>query len=98
MRIIAKRTLQNFWEKHPKSKQQLLSWYQVFDKNSFLNTNDIKKIFGSADFVGENKIIFNIGGNNFRLIVKINYLTQIVYILFIGTHAEYDDLKDIKNL
>lgn len=98
MRIIAKRTLQNFWEKYPNSKQQLLSWYQVFDKNIFKNPNDVKAIFGSADFVGENKIIFNICGNHYRLIVKINYLTQIVYILFIGAHSEYDDLKDIKNL
>lgn len=98
MRIIAKRTLQNFWEKYPNSKQQLLSWYQVFDKNIFKNPNDVKAIFGSADIVGENKVIFNICGNHHRLIVKINYLTQIVYILFIGTHSEYDNLKDIKNL
>lgn len=98
MRIIAKRTLQNFWEKYPNSKQQLLSWYQVFDKNIFNNPNDVKSIFGSADFVGENKIIFNICGNHYRLIVKINYITQIVYILFVGNHSEYDNLKNIKNL
>lgn len=98
MRIIAKRTLQNFWEKYPKSKQQLLSWYQVFCKNEFHNTNDVKFIFGTADFVGDNKIIFNICGNHFRLIIKINYVTKIVYIRFIGTHEEYDKLKDIKSL
>lgn len=98
MRIIAKRTLQNFWEEHPNSKQQLLAWYQVFDKNIFDNSNIIKSIFGSADFVGNNKVVFNICGNHYRLIVKINYETQIVYILFVGTHTEYDNLKDIKNL
>lgn len=98
MRIIAKRTLQIFWEEHPNSKQQLLAWYQVFDKNIFDNSNVIKSIFGSADFVGNNKVVFNICGNHYRLIVKINYATQIVYILFIGTHTEYDNLKDIKNL
>jgi len=98
MRIIAKRTLQNFWEKQPNSKQQLLSWFQIFDKNIFNNPNDVKSIFGSADFVGENKIIFNICGNNYRLIVKINYVAQIVYILFVGSHSEYDNLKNIKNL
>lgn len=98
MRIIAKKTLKLFWEKYPSSKQQLLSWYEVLDKNNFLNTNEIKSFFGSADFVGNNKVVFNICGNHFRLIVKINYLTKIVYILFVGTHAEYDDLKDIKNL
>lgn len=98
MRIIAKRTLQNFWEQYPNSKQQLLAWYQVFDKKVFENSNSIKSIFGSADFIGNNKVVFNIYGNHYRLIVKINYVTQIVYILFIGTHPEYDNLKDIKNL
>jgi len=98
MRVIAKRTLQNFWEKYPNSKQQLLAWYHVIDKNTFDNSNDVKSTFGSADFVGNNKVVFNICGNHYRLIVKINYVTQIVYILFIGTHTEYDDLKDIKNL
>jgi mRNA interferase HigB len=98
MRIIAKRTLQNFRENYPNSKQQLLVWYQVFDKNQFENSNAIKTIFGSADFIGNNKVVFNICGNHYRLIVKINYTTQIVYILFVGTHTEYDGLKNIKNL
>ena len=98
MRIIAKRTLQNFWEQYPKSKQPLLAWYQVFDKNDFEAINEVKQIFGSADFVGNNKIIFNICGNHYRLIVKINFVTQIVYIKFIGTHNEYDKLIDIKDL
>ncbi|MCC9018237.1 type II toxin-antitoxin system HigB family toxin [Flavobacterium lipolyticum] len=98
MRIIAKRTLQNFWECFPNAKQQLLSWYQIFDKNNFDNSNAIKAIFGSADFVGHNKVVFNICGNHYRLIVKINYETQIVYILFVGTHHDYDKLDDIKNL
>ena len=98
MRIIAKKTLKLFWEKYPSSKQQLLSWHEVFEKHDFLNSNEIKSYFGTADFVGNNKVIFNICGNHYRLVVKINYVTNIVYILFVGTHAEYDDLKDIKNL
>jgi mRNA interferase HigB len=98
MRIIAKKTLKLFWEKYPNSKQQLLSWHEVFIKNDFLNSNEVKSLFGSSDFVGNNKLIFNICGNHYRLVVKINYLTNIVYILFVGTHAEYDNLKDIKNL
>ena len=98
MRIIAKRTLQNFWENYPNSKQQLLVWYQVFDKNQFENSNAIKTVFGSSDFIGNNKVVFNICGNHYRLIVKINYTTQIVYILFVGTHTEYDGLKNIKKL
>ncbi|SFD27812.1 type II toxin-antitoxin system HigB family toxin [Flavobacterium phragmitis] len=98
MRIIAKRTLQHFWERFPNSRQQLLAWYQVFDKSNFANSNDVKSLFGTADFVGKNKVVFNIYGNHYRLIVKINYETQIIYILFIGTHKEYDNLIDIKNM
>ena len=98
MRIIAKRTLQNFWERYPNLKQQLIAWYQVFAKNNFTNSNTIKSLFGTADFVGNNKVIFNICGNHYRLIVKVNYETQIIYILFVGTHSEYDDLTDIKNM
>ena len=90
--------MQKFWENYPNSKQQLLSWHQVFDKNIFENPDNIKAVFGLADFVGENKVIFNICGNHYRLIVKVNYITKIVYILFIGTHSEYDNLKNIKNL
>jgi mRNA interferase HigB len=75
-----------------------LVWYQVFDKNQFENSNAIKTVFGSADFIGNNKVVFNICGNHYRLIVKINYTTQIVYILFVGTHIEYDGLKNIKKL
>lgn len=80
MRIIAKRTLQNFWEEYPNSKQQLLAWYQVFDKNIFENSNAIRSIFGSADFVGNNKVVFNICGNHYLLIVKINYVIPLVNI------------------
>jgi len=98
MRIIAKKTLQLFWEKNPNSKQQLLSWYEVLSKNDFLNSNAIKTVFGSADFVGNNKVVFNICGNHYRLIVKVNYVTKIVYILFVGTHTEYDKLQNIKDL
>ncbi|MBC7642148.1 MAG: type II toxin-antitoxin system HigB family toxin [Flavobacterium sp.] len=90
MRIIAKRTLQNFWEIHPKSKQQLLSWYQIFNKNDFETINDIKIIFGSADFVGNNIMVFNMCGNHYRLIVRINFITKIVYIRFVGTHEDYN--------
>ena len=87
-----------FWKENPNSKQQLLSWYEVFSKNEFSNSNEIKTVFGTADFVGNNKVIFNICGNHYRLIVKVNYLSKIVYILFVGTHKDYDNLKDIKNL
>ncbi len=98
MRIIAKATLRGFWQKHPDSKEQLLSWYKNFSKMSYSNPNQIKGVYRSADQVGNGRIVFNICGNDYRLIVHFNYKFQFGYIRFIGTHKEYDTIKDIKNI
>ena len=90
MRVIAKRILREFWEKHSDSKQQLKSWYQETSNVEWMNTKNIKKEYPSASFLTNNRVVFNIKGNNYRLIVKINYDYQMVWIRFIGTHAEYD--------
>ncbi len=98
MRIIAKATLRDFWTKHPNSKEQLLSWYKNFSKLSYSNPNEIKQVYKSADQVGNGRIVFNICRNDYRLIVRFNYKFQFGYIRFIGTHKEYDKIKDIKNI
>lgn len=92
MRIISKKTLRDFWEKHSDSKQQLLSWYQESSKSNWETPNDIKKEYPSASVLLKNRIVFNIKGNTYRLIVKINYEHQIIWIRFIGTHSEYDKI------
>ena len=92
MRVIAKSTLRDFWEKHADCEQQLKSWYQEANQANWTNTNQIKKEYPSASFLQNNRIVFNIKGNNYRLIVKINYAYQMVWIRFIGTHAEYDKI------
>ena len=93
MRVIAKKILRDYWEKHSDSEQQLKAWFQEASKAKWTNPNEIKLEYPSASIIGDNRIVFNIKGNNYRLIVKINFDFQIVWIRFIGTHAEYDKIN-----
>ena len=99
MRVIAKKILREFWEKHSDCEQQLKAWYQETSKAEWKNTKIVKKEYPAASFLVDNRIVFNIKGNHYRLIVKVNYDYQMVWIRFIGTHAEYDkiDEKKFKN-
>lgn len=90
MRVIAKKVLREFWAKHPDCEQQLKSWYREAEKSEWKNTHEIKKEYPSASIVGKNRVIFNIKGNNYRLIVKINFHYQMMWIRYIGTHKEYN--------
>ena len=93
MRIIAKKILREFWEIHSDSEQQLKSWYHETSKSVWTKPGDIKKEYPSASFLADNRVVFNIKGNNYRLIVKLNYDYQVVWIRFIGTHSEYDKIN-----
>jgi mRNA interferase HigB len=90
MRVIAHRTLQVFWQQHPQAEQPLKAWYDEARKASWQAPAEIKAHYRSASFVGNNRVVFNIKGNDYRLIVAIAYRVGIVYIKFIGTHAQYD--------
>ena len=91
MQVIALRTLRQFWETHPQSETPLRTWYAVASAASWRRPLDIKNEFGaSVDFVGDNRAIFDIAGNKFRLIVHVSYAFQRVLVKFIGTHAAYD--------
>ncbi|MFZ0489624.1 MAG: type II toxin-antitoxin system HigB family toxin [Salegentibacter sp.] len=93
MRIIAKRTLRNFWVKHADSEQQLKSWFREIEKTQWTSINELRKDYPSASILQENRIVFNIKGNSYRLIVKFNFEYKICYVRFIGTHAEYDKIN-----
>lgn len=93
MRIIARSTLVDFWINHPTSKEPLEAWYKETERADWKNTEDIKIRYQSASFLGDNRVCFNISGNHYRLIVKINYAYHVVYIRFIGTHSEYDKIN-----
>ena len=93
MRVIARATLVEFWEKHPRSKGPLEAWYDEAKRANWSNTHDVKEQYRSADFVKDNRVIFNIAGNKFRLVVHINYPAKIVLIKFLGTHSQYDKIN-----
>ncbi|HQI05890.1 MAG TPA: type II toxin-antitoxin system HigB family toxin [bacterium] len=93
MNIVALSTLKTFWTKHPDSQEQLKSWYAEMKRSSFKNPHEIKERYRSADAVGENRIVFNIKGNKYRLIVKFDYIRQKGFVRFIGTHDEYNKVN-----
>jgi mRNA interferase HigB len=94
MRIIARRTLRQFWEKYPDAKLPLRTWYARVDKSVWHGPADVKTMFGSnVDFVGDNRIIFDLGGNKFRLIVRVAYAHGRVLVKFVGTHKQYDAIN-----
>ncbi len=90
MRVHSLKTLRKFWEKHTDAEMALRGWFKRVEKESWKNFNEVKQTFGSSDVIRGNRAVFNIKGNKYRLIVKINYDWKIVYVRFIGTHAEYD--------
>jgi mRNA interferase HigB len=91
MRIIAKRTLREFWLRHPEAEEALLAWYREVEKEDWLKPSQVKDKYRSASFVRD-RVVFNIKGNDYRLVVKINYPYRIVYVRFVGTHEEYDEI------
>lgn len=97
MRVIAKRTLREFWEQNPDSEQQLMSWFRESSKAEWSNPNEIKEQYASASIPKNSRVIFNICGNKYRLVVEINFPRKWVFIRFIGTHKEYDKI-DINSI
>ena len=93
MRIFAKRTLREFWERHGDCELQLKSWYRETEKSNWKSINELKMEYPSASILKDNRIVFNIKGNDYRLIVKFNFEYQLSWIRFIGTHAEYDKIN-----
>ena len=92
MRIISKKPLREFWEQFPDAEQPLKTWHSLVRSARWDSPADIKAQFRNASLVGGNRVVFNIAGNKYRLIVKINYVTKTVFVRFIGTHQEYDKI------
>ena len=92
MRVISKKILREFWEKHSDSEQQLKSWFQETSNAEWNSPNDIKIEYPSASILSNNRVVFNIKGNKYRLIVRINYDYKMAWIRFVRTHAEYDKI------
>ena len=90
MRIISRRILREFGEKHPDSSTALQTWFHDVERSNWNSPADIKAAYQNASFVGNNRVIFNIKGNHYRLVVVVIYLYGVVYLRFVGTHEEYN--------
>lgn len=93
MNIIVKRALLYYIDKYPLAKIPLLSWYHTFLKQEFHHFNALKAVYGNASIAGNNRIIFNIKGNDYRLIVSVNFKKSAAYIIWFGTHKQYDKIN-----
>ncbi len=92
MRVVSKKILCEYWEVHPDCEQQLKSWHKEAISSNWKSPNDVKMEYPSVSLLAKNRIVFNIKGNNYRLIVAISYAYKMIWIRFIGTHAEYDKI------
>jgi len=92
MRVIAVRTLKDYWEMFPQAKQALLSWYEEANAASWNNPNELKAQYRNASVLTDKRVVFNIHGNSFRLIADIEYRLKIVFVIWFGTHKQYDKI------
>jgi mRNA interferase HigB len=89
---MSRRTLRAFWDVHPRAEGPLRTWYALVSKAAWDGPADIRSMFNSADFVADNRVVFNIGGNKFRLVVRVSYEHKRILVKFVGTHAAYDSI------
>ncbi|CCQ59331.1 type II toxin-antitoxin system HigB family toxin [Crocosphaera watsonii] len=92
MRIIARSTLREFWQKYPDSEQSLKAWFYDVKSANWQSPSEIKNVYANASIIANNRVVFNIRGNRYRLIVHVRYDIGIVFIRFIGTHEDYDKI------
>ena len=92
MRIIARSTLRAFWLKHSDAEQPLKAWFDDASRSNWQSPSDIKEVYANASIIANNRVVFNIKGNNYRLVVHVRYDISIIFIRFIGTHQEYDQI------
>jgi mRNA interferase HigB len=94
MNVISRKTLKVFSERYPQAEIPLSTWYQIVSKGDWSGPADLKSAFGAnVDFVGDNRAIFDIGGNKYRLVVHFSYKYKTALIKFVGTHEEYDGVN-----
>lgn len=90
MHIIALRTLREFWKRHPQAELPSRAWYADASRADWRTAAEIKAAHRNASFVANNRVVFNVKGNDFRLVVAVRYTSTTMFIRFVGTHAEYD--------
>jgi mRNA interferase HigB len=90
MHVIARKTRRDFWEQHPDAEGPLRAWNDEATRARWQSPNDVRIRYSHASFVGDDRVVFNLGGNKYRLIVLVRYRSGTVFVRFVGTHAEYD--------
>lgn len=98
MRIVTYKRILEFSKRYVDAENSLNFWYHTVTLKEWNNFNEMKQTFNSVDYVGNNRYVFNIKGNTYRLVAIVSFNAKKVYIRFIGTHSEYDNIKDIKNI
>ena len=93
MKILVKKTILHYSEKFPIAKMQLLIWYNEFTKYDFRNFNEFKRVYGNASIVNNERVVFNIKGNDYRLVVSINFSQTACYVIWFGTHTDYNKIN-----
>lgn len=96
MRVIALSTLREFWDgkaAHVEAREPTLAWYRHVIHADWRSPSDVKRDFGSASILQDGRVVFNIAGNKYRIVVRINFPYRVVYVRFIGTHAQYDRIN-----
>jgi mRNA interferase HigB len=93
MRVFSKKMLREFWESHADAKAGLQGWYEEALRVEWQTPSDVKRTYANASIIGDNRVVFNIQGNAYRLVVKIHYDRGFVYIRFVGSHTEYDKIN-----
>ncbi len=97
MRVISEKALREFWKIHPDAEQALRTWLALVKRAAWRTPDDIQRDFATASFLANNRVVFNIRGNHYRMVVLVIYRPGNIYIRFIGTHAEYDRI-DAENV
>lgn len=92
VKILVKKTILYYTKKYPLGSTQLLVWYNEFSKLELNNFNELKSIYGNASIVNNNRVVFNIKGNDFRLVVSVNFVQQACYVIWFGSHQEYNKI------
>ena len=96
MRVFSKGTLRDFWERHPDAQAALDEWYRIARRARWTNPAQIRAHYADASFIAGDRVVFNIKGNRYRLVVRVDYPNGRVYIRFIGTHARYDRINALE--
>jgi mRNA interferase HigB len=93
VKVLVKKTILYYIGKYPMAETQLLVWFNEFSRLKFGNFNELKKVYGNASVVNKNRVVFNIKGNDFRLVVSVNFIQAACYVIWFGTHKEYDKIN-----